>query len=329
MLSRAPVCRFQGRVDQNGGGSRPFALDLDAGACSLNAYGLFRPPLAAVALERRRLPAAHGTLFAAPAALLAHARHLNSRGAPHNQSAGAMLDVLDSVSPPRAFCSAREGSFLAPWARDADQDPSAAAPLADAHFEALAARCAHLMAYGRFAAALELAAALQAAARAAALPAPASRLLLLEAAARLGARQHPAAALGPLVQCLATSSGAAFGWAHQHTHAQALVLLAEVHFRLGHAAHAAALCRGALPKVMEHGTADERGKVHQNALRKRNPPTQVPFRLVVHTVVYNCYFFHLRRCYCSPSANSSSSLTSLMTSLLISEGHPRPPRASL
>lgn len=272
---------LQEQFDSSGSGSRPFALDLQQsdGVSQVKNQSrdstapLFRPPMAALAMARHRFPAADSKLFALPATLLAYQQHLKDGGRPSGGQSQieAMLCVLDSVSPPRSFCSAREGSFLAPFlapqtsaagseasTTGKDSSQSAAAPFEGSHFEALEARGKHMGAHHRYTATLELLSSLQSTSRNCALPATTSRLLLDEAHVRLHGCQQPAAALVPLLQCLAARDGQLIG---AHRHARALVSLAGVYFSWGQASHAAALCRAALPKVMEHGTANERGKV--------------------------------------------------------------------
>ena len=270
----------QEQFDSSSSGSRPFALDVQKDDSSEanqsnNAPLYDRPPLAALATARSRFPAAHSQLFALPVATLAYQQHLKGGGNSSGHfNTKAMLNVLDSVSAPRAFSSAREGSFLAPFlaprttsvagseassaGRKSSQSTTAVAPFAASHFEALEARAKHMCAHQRNTAALELLSALQGATRSCALPASTRQLLLDEAQVRLRGCQQPATALVPLLQCLAARHGQLFG---AHHHAQALVSMAEVYFSWGQASHAAVLCRAALPKVMEHGTAQERGKV--------------------------------------------------------------------
>lgn len=104
---------------------------------------------------------------------------------------------------------------------------------------------------------------LQSACRERALPAPTADLLLLEASVRFAAcPSHPISVLSPLLRCLAVAGGAETGatFALPRHHALALVQLGGFYLQLGYAKHATALIRGAMPKIMEHASAAERGK---------------------------------------------------------------------
>lgn len=104
---------------------------------------------------------------------------------------------------------------------------------------------------------------LQSACRERALPAPTAQLLLLESSIRFAAcPSQPIPVLSPLLRCLAVTGGAENGatFALPSYHALALVQLGAVYLHLGYAKHATALIRGAMPKVMEHASAAERGK---------------------------------------------------------------------
>jgi len=150
--------------------------------------------------------------------------------------------------------SGGEGSWLSPPL----SPPSLAfAPFDGDHHEAMVAMVAELACNNRFAAALELVTALQAAARKHFVPSQVCRLLLLEVDVRVSARQA-LPDLSPLFKSFTVSAGRKFALPAQH--ALTVVRFCAVLLILGHAQVAAAALRGALPKVMEHGCGGERGR---------------------------------------------------------------------